>query len=74
MTIWSSMSRNRRSRAFWAASSVLAAGVVVAACSSAGSSSQQDAAPGATQSGSSLAGQTITLYYGQHEQTTDSLV
>ena len=63
--------RARRGRTIGAASSVLAAGVVVAAC---GSSGQQTAAPAATTSGSSIAGQTITLYNGQHEQTTDALV
>src|SRR5580693_7515517 len=67
MTIWGR-------RAIGAAASVLAVGVAVAACSSAGGSSQQDSAPGAAKSGSALAGQTITLYNGQHEQTTDALV
>jgi iron(III) transport system substrate-binding protein len=68
MTIWGSR------RAIGAAATVLAAGVAMAACSSAGGSSQQDSAPGAAKSGSALAGQTITLYNGQHEQTTDALV
>jgi iron(III) transport system substrate-binding protein len=71
MTIWGTTRPARRGRAIGAASSVLAAGVVVAAC---GSSGQQTAAPAAPTSGSSIAGQTITLYNGQHEQTTDALV
>jgi iron(III) transport system substrate-binding protein len=71
MTIWASNVRARRGRAIGAASSLLAAGAVVAACGSAG---QQAAAPAAAASGSSIAGQTITLYNGQHEQTADALV
>jgi iron(III) transport system substrate-binding protein len=55
-----------------------AAALLVAACgSSAGSTSSQPAAASSGQpasSASSLAGQTITLYNGQHEQTTDALV
>jgi iron(III) transport system substrate-binding protein len=61
-----------------------AAALLIAACgSSAGSTSSQPAAaaPAAAassgqpaSSASSLAGQTITLYNGQHEQTTDALV
>ena len=43
----------------------------MAAC---GSTSQETAAPKAATSGSAIAGQTITLYNGQHEQTTDALV
>ena len=46
-------------------------GAVVAAC---GSTSQQTAVSKPAASGSSIAGQTITLYNGQHEQTTDALV
>lgn len=57
-----------------------AAAVLVAACSSSGSSpgtaSGQPAATvsGSSSGGQSLAGQAITLYNGQHEQTTDALV
>ncbi len=56
-----------------------AAALLVAACgSSAGSASSEPAAVGpggqSATSASSLAGQTITLYNGQHEQTTDALV
>jgi iron(III) transport system substrate-binding protein len=56
-----------------------AAALLIAACgSSGGSASSQPAAadPGgqSATSASSLAGQTITLYNGQHEQTTDALV
>jgi iron(III) transport system substrate-binding protein len=71
MTIWGSNGFGRRGRAVVAGSALLTAGAVVAAC---GSASQQTAAPKAATSGSSNAGQTITLYNGQHEQTTDSLV
>lgn len=49
---------------------VLAGSIAVTACGSSGST--RVAAPGA--SGSSLAGQTITVYNGQHEQTTTALV
>jgi iron(III) transport system substrate-binding protein len=56
-----------------------AAALLIAACgSSAGSASSEPAAVGpggqSAASASSLAGQTITLYNGQHEQTTDALV
>jgi iron(III) transport system substrate-binding protein len=59
-----------------------AAALLIAACgSSGGSTSSQPAAadPGgpsasAAASASPIAGQTITLYNGQHEQTTDALV
>jgi iron(III) transport system substrate-binding protein len=75
MPIWGSTAGSRRGRAIGAASTLLAVGVVVAACSSSsGSSGQEDAAPAASASASSIAGQTITLYNGQHEQTTDALV
>jgi iron(III) transport system substrate-binding protein len=58
-----------------AAAAATAGALLVAACSSAGSSSSA-ASPtaAAAGSGSSLTGQTITLYNGQHEQTTDALV
>jgi iron(III) transport system substrate-binding protein len=58
----------------WAPVTAAAAGaLLVAACgSSAGSASPSAAAAGS--GGSALAGQTITLYNGQHEQTTDALV
>jgi len=74
MTIWGSTAGSHRGRAIGAASTLLAVGVVVAACSSSssGGSGREDAAAGA--SASSIAGQTITLYNGQHEQTTDALV
>jgi iron(III) transport system substrate-binding protein len=51
--------------------------VLIAACGSSGSSASQPAAGAGSQSAASaspLAGQTITLYNGQHEQTTDALV
>ena len=56
-----------------------AAALLIAACgSSGGSASSQPAAADpsgqSATSASSLAGQTITLYNGQHEQTTDALV
>jgi iron(III) transport system substrate-binding protein len=72
-----------------AASSALAAVALVAACSSSagsaagsagavagGSTSSGSASSGRASSGraSSISGQTITLYNGQHEQTTDALV
>src|SRR3984885_5494363 len=75
MTIWGSNGFGRRGRAIGRASALLTAGAVVglgvAAC---GSTSQETAAPKAATSGSAIAGQTITLYNGQHEQTTDALV
>jgi iron(III) transport system substrate-binding protein len=71
MTIWGSNGFGRRGRAIGAASALLTVGAVVAAC---GSTSQQTAASKPAASGSALAGQTITLYNGQHEQTTDALV
>ena len=48
---------------------VLAVAMLVAACGSGGSGGAEGAA-----GPSKLAGQTITLYNGQHEQTTDALV
>src|ERR1700760_4472857 len=73
MTIWGSTTRPRPGRMIAAVSPLRAGGVLVTACSSSGGTSQQTAAQ-ATGSGASLAGQTITLYNGQHEQTTDALV
>src|SRR6201994_189669 len=73
MTIWGSTTRPRPGRMIAAVSALLAGGVLVTACSSSGATSQQTAAQ-ATGSGASLAGQTITLYNGQHEQTTNALV
>jgi iron(III) transport system substrate-binding protein len=49
-----------------------AAALLIAACGSAASSSGSSGQSGA--SAAPLAGQTITLYNGQHEQTTDALV
>ena len=71
MTIWGSNGFGRRGRAIGSASALLTAGAVVAAC---GSTSQQTAASKPAASGSAIASQTITLYNGQHEQTTDALV
>jgi iron(III) transport system substrate-binding protein len=62
-----------RARRWVPVTAVVAGTLAVAACSSSGSGSAKSAgstAPGA----SSLAGQTITLYNGQHEQTTNALV
>jgi iron(III) transport system substrate-binding protein len=55
---------------------VAAAAMLIAACGSGGGSASglPAAANPAGQSASSLAGQTITLYNGQHEQTTNALV
>jgi iron(III) transport system substrate-binding protein len=53
------------------AAAALTALAVLAACSSSGSSSPAAASASGT---SSIEGQTITLYNGQHEQTTDALV
>jgi iron(III) transport system substrate-binding protein len=50
-----------------------AGAALLAACGSGGSSTPA-ASSGGTSAVSSLAGQTITLYNGQHEQTTDALV
>src|ERR1700684_3643329 len=71
MTIWGSNGFGRRGRAIGRASALLTVGAVVAAC---GTTSQQTAVSKPAVSGSSIAGQTITLYNGQHEQTTDALV
>src|ERR1700684_4314426 len=71
MTIWGSNGFGRRGRAIGRASALLTVGAVVAAC---GSTSQQTAVSKTAASGSAIAGQTITLYNGQHEQTTDALV
>src|ERR1700759_4006881 len=73
MTIWGSTAGPRPGRMIAAVSALLAGGVLVTACSSSGSTSKQTATQ-ATGSGASLAGQTITLYNGQHEQTTNALV
>jgi iron(III) transport system substrate-binding protein len=56
-----------------------AAALLIAACGSGGSSASSQAPAAADPAGQSasaspLAGQTITLYNGQHEQTTDALV
>jgi iron(III) transport system substrate-binding protein len=76
-----------RSLPTWAAlaASALTAVAVLAACSSGAPSPGVTGAAGATAApaassaasgalGASIAGQTITLYNGQHEQTTDALV
>src|SRR6201994_365641 len=60
----------------WAPVTAVIAGVLTAAACSSGSASNStsSSAAGSSGSASSLAGQTITLYNGQHEQTTDALV
>jgi iron(III) transport system substrate-binding protein len=59
-----------------AAAAATAGALLVAACSSSAGSSSSASSPTAAAAGSesSLKGQTITLYNGQHEQTTDALV
>jgi iron(III) transport system substrate-binding protein len=72
---------SRKSHRVWFAATCVAA-IVLASCSSAtgsgsvGSSSTPDSLGSAatTPTTDSLSGQTITLYNGQHEQTTDALV
>ncbi len=60
----------------WSRVAVVAAGgaaaLVLAACGSSSSTAGSGSTSGTT--GGPLAGQTITLYNGQHEQTTDALV
>jgi iron(III) transport system substrate-binding protein len=57
----------------WMSLAAAAAGTaLLAACASGGSTPA--ASSGGTSAASPLAGQTITLYNGQHEQTTDALV
>src|ERR1700735_1304071 len=57
----------------WMSLVAAAAGTaLLAACGSGGSTPA--ASSGGTSGASPLAGQTITLYNGQHEQTTDALV
>src|SRR6201994_4560694 len=60
----------------WAPVTAVIAGVLTAAACSSGSASNStsSSAAGSSGSASSLAGQTITLYNGQHEQTTNALV
>jgi iron(III) transport system substrate-binding protein len=69
----STIARLRSARTLGAASSLLVAGALLAACGSSGGSTTAGAAPSGA-AGGSIAGQTITLYNGQHEQTTDALV
>jgi iron(III) transport system substrate-binding protein len=57
-----------------AAVAALAATLLPMACGGSGSSTSTPASSGKTPSGGSLAGQSITLYSGQHEQTTAMLV
>jgi iron(III) transport system substrate-binding protein len=73
MTIWGSTAGPRPGRVIAAGTALLAGGVLLAACSS-GSASQQTAAQATGSSAAPLAGQTITLYNGQHQQTTNALV
>jgi iron(III) transport system substrate-binding protein len=56
-----------------AAAAAAAGALLVAACGGSAGSSSSASSPAAG-SGSALKGQTITLYNGQHEQTTDALV
>src|SRR6201995_2882813 len=56
----------------WVPVTAVVAGVLTAAACSSGSAGSS--AAGSSGGASSLAGQTITLYNGQHEQTTDALV
>ena len=60
----------------WVPVTAVIAGVLTAAACSSGSASNStsSSAAGSSGSASSLAGQTITLYNGQHEQTTNALV
>jgi iron(III) transport system substrate-binding protein len=62
------IARPRLGRALGGLASVLAAAVVLAACGSGSSSTP------AAQATGPISGQTITLYNGQHEQTTTALV
>ncbi|HEX3593275.1 MAG TPA: extracellular solute-binding protein [Pseudonocardiaceae bacterium] len=66
----STIARSRPGRTLAAVSALLTAGVVLAACGN-GSTSSADApaSPNAP-----IKGQTITLYNGQHEETTNALV
>ena len=65
-------SRSIACRALAATTSGAVVIVLVAACGTSGTS--VDAATGSSVAAGSIAGQTITLYNGQHEQTTDALV
>src|SRR6201995_4032405 len=56
----------------WVPVTAVVAGVLTAAACSSGSAGSS--AAGSSGGASSLAGQTITLYNGQHEQTPDALV
>jgi iron(III) transport system substrate-binding protein len=62
-----------RRHALTLAGVALLASIALAGCGSS-SSGGADPGPSGSSSASSAAGQTITLYNGQHEQTTDALV
>lgn len=57
-----------------AGAATCAAALMLAACGGSGGSSPSGASSGASAASGSLAGQSITLYNGQHEQTTAKLV
>jgi iron(III) transport system substrate-binding protein len=67
-------SRRRREVIGWSAASVLV--LVLAGCAGGSTGPAMSAAPAATggSTGGAITGQTITLYNGQHEQTTTALV
>ncbi len=73
MATRSTIARLRSARTLGAMSSLLVAGTVLAACGSSGTAATPAAGSSSTAAGS-IKGQTITLYNGQHEQTTDALV
>lgn len=73
MTTRSTIARLRSGRTLGAVSTLLIAGTVLAACGSSGNTATPAAGPSGA-AGGSIKGQTITLYNGQHEQTTDALV
>jgi iron(III) transport system substrate-binding protein len=58
----------------WMSLAAAAAGTALLAACGSGGSGTPAASSGGTSAASPLAGQTITLYNGQHEQTTDALV
>jgi iron(III) transport system substrate-binding protein len=66
--------RRRTLKLSFTGATLLAITLALAACGSSSSSSSSTAPVGGTTSATALAGQTITLYNGQHEQTTAKLV
>src|ERR1700743_1011604 len=74
MATRSTIARLRSGRTLGAVSSLLIAGTVLAACGSSGNTATPAAAGSPSAAGGSVKGQTVTLYNGQHEQTTDALV